>query len=109
MATDSRAPVHLQKNARLFEDEIPRLMLREAGMTMELSDRYELMDEDFKRVIKKTEVNLELYMNIYLNAIKKPRATNGWDRIMGVMTGNVLRCRQCKAMFSNSDDGREQF
>lgn len=51
MAQDSRAAVHLQSNHKLFEDEAPRLMLKEAGMTMELSDRYEIMDDEFKLVV----------------------------------------------------------
>jgi hypothetical protein len=48
MAQDSRAHVYVTPpNPKYFEDEKPRLMLKEAGMSMELSDRYELMEPEF--------------------------------------------------------------
>jgi hypothetical protein len=54
-------------------------------------------------------MNLELYINLYLNAIKKPRHSNGWERVLGVISGKVLRCKHCKALFSSSAEGQEQF
>ena len=64
-------------------------------MTIELSDRYEYMPEDFQSVISKLDLNLELYINLYLNSSKKPKHTTAWDKIYGIITGNILKCNIC--------------
>ena len=45
---DSKSTVYVHKdNSRFFEDNLPHLMVKEAGMTMEVSDRYEAMPDEF--------------------------------------------------------------
>ena len=79
-------------------------------MSLELSDRYEQMPEEFTNIIRKSDLNLEIFMDLYLNTANlKPRHSTIWDKVYSVITGNVLRCRQCKAIFSNSVLGKELF
>jgi hypothetical protein len=33
-------------------------MIKEAGMTLELSDRFEAMPQEFKNIIRKSDLNL---------------------------------------------------
>jgi hypothetical protein len=46
---------------------------------------------------------------MYLNSRKKMKNTTIWDRVFSVITGNILRCRFCQAIFSNTEIGKEQF
>ena len=74
---------------------------------MELSDRYELMPDDFKNVIKKRHWNLELYMNMYLNTQgMKPRRTEGWERLNAIISNNVIRCKMCGTIFIDNAKGK---
>lgn len=68
-------------------------MVKEAGMTMEVSDRYEAMPEDFQKIVRKSDLNLSMYMDLYLNSVSKiPKNSDGWKRVQGLIEGQVLRC-----------------
>jgi hypothetical protein len=54
-------------------------------MSMILSDRYELMPDNFQSIIKKTNLNLELYMDLYLNCLKIPKNSSGWEKMLSII------------------------